>query len=118
MIAAVTRHTPGIICEAGVSRGVISVRIINSRGGQAEYRKSFFGLGIEGSLIEGTDMLFVGESESSCHPLSEPEKVTALVLQQLELAKNRASAPSRAAAGSVYPQRRRQRPDNAPDGGF
>lgn len=95
MIGTVTGHTPDIVCEAGVSRGVISVRIINSRGGQAEYRKSFFDLGIEGSLIEETDMLFVGESESSCHPLSEPETVTALVLRQLELAKNRASAPSR-----------------------
>ena len=95
MIATVTKHARGIVCEAGVSRGVISVRIINSRGGQADYRKSFFSLDIEGSLIEETDMLFVGESESSCHPLSEPVKVTDLVLQQLELAKNRASAPSR-----------------------
>ena len=95
MIGTVTGHTPDIVCEAGVSRGVISVRIINSRGGQAEYRKSFFDLGIEGSLIEETDMLFVGESESSCHPLSEPETVTALVLRQLEMAKRRASAPSR-----------------------
>jgi PmbA protein len=95
MIATITNHTPGIICEAGVSQGVISVRIMNSRGGQAEYRKSFFNLGIEGSLIEETDMLFVGESESSCHPLSEPATVTAPVLRQLELAKKRASVPSR-----------------------
>jgi PmbA protein len=95
MVAAVTRHTPGIMCEAGVSRSTISVRIINSRGGQAEYRKSFFDIGIEGSFIEDTDMLFVGESDSSCHPLTESETVTALVLQQLELAKNRASVTSR-----------------------
>ena len=95
MIAAVTGHTPGIICEAGVSRGVINVSIINSRGGQAEYRKSFFGLDIEGSLIEETDMLFVGESENSCHPLSDTATVTAEVLRQLDLAKNRATAPSK-----------------------
>lgn len=95
MIAAVTGHTPGIMCEAGASRGVISVRILNSRGGQAEYRKSFFSLDIEGNLIEETDMLFVGESESSCHPLADPQKVTDLVLRQLDLAKNRAKAPTR-----------------------
>ena len=95
MIAAVTGHTKGIICEAGVSRGVITVRIINSRGGQAEYRKSFFSLDIEGNLIEETDMLFVGDSESSCHPLTDPGDVTGLVLKQLELAKNRAAAPTR-----------------------
>jgi len=95
MIAAVTGHTPGIICEAGVSRGVVSVRIINSRGGQAEYRKSFFSMSIEGTLVEGSDMLFVGESESSCHPLTEAGNVTGAVLHQLELAKNRASVPGK-----------------------
>jgi PmbA protein len=95
MIAAVTGHTPGIMCEAGVSRGVIVVRILNSRRGQAEYRKSFFSLDIEGNLVNETDMLFVGESESSCHPLSDPKKVTDLVLRQLDLAKNRARAPTK-----------------------
>jgi len=95
MVAAITGHTPGIICEAGVSRGIITVRLLNSRGGQAEYRKSFFGLDIEGNLVKDTDMLFVGESESSCHPLSDPKKVTDMVLRQLDLAKNRAKSPSR-----------------------
>jgi len=94
LVAKVTGHAPGIVCEAGVNKGVISVRIMNSRGGQADYRKSFFSLGIEGNLIKGTDMLFVGESESSCHPLSESETVAEVVLQQLELAKNRASISS------------------------
>ena len=95
LVTRVTGHTPDIVCEAGVSRGIISVHIINSRGGQAEYHKSFFSLGIEGSLINGTDMLFVGESESSCHPLSESTAVAETVLQQLELAKNRASVPGK-----------------------
>jgi len=94
LIATVRGHTPDIMCEAGVTKGVVSVRIINSRGGQANYRKSIFSLGIEGTLINDTDMLFVGESESSCHPLLETRTITEAVLQQLELAKNRASAPS------------------------
>jgi PmbA protein len=95
MIAAITSHTPGIICEGGASRGTISVRIINSRGGQAEYRKSFFSLGIEGTLVEGTDMLFVGESESSCHPITSAKNIIKTVLRQLDLAKRRAKAPTR-----------------------
>ena len=95
LVTAVTDHTPGIICEAGVTKGVISVRLINSRGGQVNYRKSFFSLGVEGSLINDTDMLFVGESESSCHPLSESKAVIEVVLKQLELAKSRALVPSR-----------------------
>ncbi|MBA7699386.1 hypothetical protein ES703_108081 [subsurface metagenome] len=94
LITMIRGHTPDIICEAGVTKGVVSVRIINSRGGQANYRKSIFSLGIEGTLIRDTDMLFVGESESSCRSLLETRTITEAVLQQLELAKNRASVPS------------------------
>jgi PmbA protein len=95
LITMVTGHTPDILCEAGVLKSVASVRIINSRGGQANYGVSTFGLGIEGSLIRDTDMLFVGESESSCHPISGSKAIAETVIHQLELAKNRASAPSK-----------------------
>ncbi|MFA5308290.1 MAG: TldD/PmbA family protein [Dehalococcoidales bacterium] len=95
MVDAVTGHTPGIMCEGGVSRGIITVRLINSRGGRAEYKKSFFSLEIEGNLVNDTDMLFVGEGDSSCHPLSDPHKVTDLVLRQLDMAKERAKSPTK-----------------------
>jgi PmbA protein len=95
IIAAITRHTPGIICEGGASKGTISFKIINSRGGRAEYHKSFFSLGMEGTLIEDTDMLFVGESDISCHALSSPKKIIDTIIKQLELAKNKAKAPTR-----------------------
>jgi len=96
LISAVTQHTPGIICEAEVNRGTVSVRLINSRGGQAEYRKSHFSFGVEGSLIKGADMLFVGDSASSCQPILEAGTVTDAVLQQLELAKEQANVPTKA----------------------
>jgi PmbA protein len=95
LINTVRGHTSDILCEAGATKSVVSVRIINSRGGQANYKGSIFSLGIEGHLIRGTDMLFVGESQSSCHPLLEPEIVAEVVLHQLERAKDRASVPSR-----------------------
>jgi len=94
MIARVRGHTPDLLCEAGVSKSIASVRIINSRGGQASYKQSIFSLGIEGQLTRGTDMLFVGESQNSCHPLLETGAVTEVVLQQLEFAKNQATAPT------------------------
>lgn len=95
MIAAITKNTPEIICEGGVGRGTVSLKIINSRGGQTEYRKTFFSLGMEGTLVEGTDMLFVGDSDSSCHPITDPSQIIKTVLRQLELAKNKAKAPTR-----------------------
>jgi PmbA protein len=95
MISTITTHTPGILCEASVTRGVITFRLMNSRGGKAEYKKSFFGLGIEGNLITGTDMLFVGESESSCRPVTDPRQVTDPVLKQLDMAKEKAKSPTK-----------------------
>ncbi len=95
LIAAVTGHTPGIICEAGVTSGVVSVRLMNSRGGQAEYRKSYFSFGIEGNLTKDTDMLFVGDSHSSCRAALEPGIVIDTVLQQLELSRNQAAVPTK-----------------------
>ena len=94
LIAEVRRDTPELICEAGVARATVSVRIMNSRGGQADYRETVFSLGIEGQLIRDTDMLFVGESQSSCHPLLDPDTVAREVVQQLERARNQASAPT------------------------
>ncbi|MFC1918264.1 TldD/PmbA family protein [Chloroflexota bacterium] len=94
MIARITSDTQDIVCGAGVEKGTVSVSIVNSRGGEASYRKSFFSMALEGSLIRGTDMLFVGESQSSCHPLLESGTVTEEVLRQLELAKGRAITPT------------------------
>jgi len=95
LIALITGHTPEIICEALVEKETIALRLINSRGGQASYKKSIFTIGVVGSLIRGTDMLFVGEGQSSGHPLTEVGEIAKVVLRQLDLAKNQASAPTR-----------------------
>jgi PmbA protein len=95
MIDPVRQSTPGIICEAGVSKDVMSIHILNSQGGEVQYRKSTFGMGVGGTLIRDTDMLFVGESQESCHPLMDVKPIIDTVLRQLELAKNLAAVPSR-----------------------
>jgi len=94
LIAKVRGHTPALLCNAGITKGIVSVRILNSRGGEAGYRRSFFGMGLEGNLIRDTDMLFVGDSDSSCHPIKDSDKVADLVINQLELAKRQASVSS------------------------
>ena len=104
LIATVRGYTPDIVCEAEVSKAEITVDIINSRGGKANYRESTFNLGIEGTLIRGTDMLFVGENQSSCHPLTEPGSIAEVVLQQLELARNQAAVSSKSLPIIFTPQ--------------
>ncbi len=93
LIDTVRTTNSEILCEAVVTKSVATLRIMNSRGGQATYRKSVFALGIEGTLIRGTDMLFVGDGESSCHPLSDFRSVAGATIEQLELAREIATAP-------------------------
>jgi PmbA protein len=95
LIELITKHTPDILCEAMVSKDTVSLKLINSSGGQASYKKSIFSIGIIGNLIRGTDMLFVGEWQSSCHPLTQPQDVAKVVIKQLELAKNQATVPAK-----------------------
>ncbi|MDD5704011.1 MAG: TldD/PmbA family protein [Dehalococcoidales bacterium] len=95
MIDSVLHSAPDVICEAGVSRDTLSLRIMNSRGGRSEYQKTLFGIGVSGTLIRDTDMLFVGEGQESCSPLKDTRAVTDVVLHQLELARNTVSISSR-----------------------
>ena len=94
-IAQVREHTPDIVCEAIVAKAVSSVHIMNSRGGEAKYKHSAFELAVEGMLVHDTDMLFVGESASSCRPLNDPSAVSGVVMRQLELARQQALVSSR-----------------------
>jgi len=91
LIAALRQHTPEILCEASVGKGTASIRMINSRGGEASYKKSSFSMGIEGILVQDSDMLFVGDSQSSCHPLLDGRELAEEVVMQLELAKKKVS---------------------------
>jgi PmbA protein len=95
LIALVTKHTRDIICEAMVAKDIISLRLMNSSGGEVNYKKSVFSLSIWGNLIRGRDMLFVSESQSSCHPITTPKEVADAVIQQLKFARHRASVPTR-----------------------
>ena len=95
LIAKVREHAPDILCDVEVSKGIYSVHIINSQGGEASYDKSLFGFGLEGLLIQNTDMLFVGDSESSCCLPSTIDVLAGRVIRQLELAKEKATVSTK-----------------------
>lgn len=91
LIATVRELAPDILCDTSVTKGTISIRIANSQGGEASYDKSFFSLSLEGILIRDGDMLFVGDSQSSCHPLLDFKTIADEVTWQLDLAKREAA---------------------------
>ncbi|MDV2990245.1 MAG: TldD/PmbA family protein [Dehalogenimonas sp.] len=86
MITAVTDRYPDVLCDAGAETAHMSVRVYNSRGGGASYRKTVMGVGLQGSRVRGTDMLFVGDGQDDCCVIADPGEVINNVLTQLERA--------------------------------
>ncbi len=86
MVDGVLAGHPDVLCDAGVSQSVVKVRILNSKGLDASYEKTVFSLGLGGTLVRGTDMLFVGDGESSCRPIADASDIVARVTGQLDQA--------------------------------
>jgi PmbA protein len=96
LIARISGHTPDILCDVQVTRGTSSISLINSQGGEGRYNKSFFSLSLEGILVRDTDMLFVGDSESSCRPdFIGIDGLADRVIWQLEMAKKKAAVSTK-----------------------
>ncbi|HEY4712420.1 MAG TPA: TldD/PmbA family protein [Dehalococcoidia bacterium] len=96
LIAKIRGHTPDILCDVQVTKGTSSISLVNSQGGEGRYDRSFFGLSMEGILIRDTDMLFVGDSESSCRPdLIGIDDLAGNVIWQLEMAKKKAAVSTK-----------------------
>ena len=90
MVDGVLADHPDVLCDAGVSQSVVKVRILNSNGLDASYEKTVFSLGLGGTLVRGTDMLFVGDGESSCSPITDASEIVARVTGQLDQAQDMA----------------------------
>ena len=88
MISILRSHTPELICHAGINKGTSTVRIVNTRGIDVSYTQTHFSMSVSGELIRGTDMLFVGDMDSSCHPILDGKALATTVKQQLEWARH------------------------------
>jgi PmbA protein len=96
LVAKVRGHTPDVLCDVQVTRGTSSISLINSQGGKGGYEKSFLSLSLEGILVRDTDMLWVGDSQSSCRPDSIGiDDLADKVIWQLEMAKKKATVATK-----------------------
>jgi PmbA protein len=96
LIARIKGHTPDILCDAQLTRGASSISLMNSQGGEGGYNKSFFSISMEGILVRGTDILWVGDSEGSCRPgLIGIDDLADRVIWQLEMAKKKATVSTK-----------------------
>jgi PmbA protein len=96
LIAKIRGHTPDILCDVQVTKGTSFTSLINSQGGEGRYDGSFFSLSLEGILVRDTDMLFVGDSASSCRPDKIGiDDLANRVIWQLEMAKKKANVSTK-----------------------
>ncbi len=95
LIARIRGHTPDILCDVQVIKRTSSIFLINSQGGEGRYDSSFFSLNLEGILVRDTDMLFVGDSESSCRLSDNIDDLADRVVWQLEMAKKKAAVSTK-----------------------
>jgi PmbA protein len=95
LIARIRGHTPDILCDVQVTKGTSFISLINSQGGEGRYARSFFSLSLEGILVRDTDMLFVGDSESSCRFSDNIDDLADRVIWQLEMAKKKAAVATK-----------------------
>jgi len=84
---------PELLVEARISRGIYRVSIRNSNGGVCDYLKSYFYVYAEGTLVNGTDMLFVWDGQGSCRPIADTSEIVASIAEQLERSRTVAPAP-------------------------
>ena len=94
LIDDLRRHEPELLCDAGVGRNVVEISIANSNGLSASYMQSSFYVSIGATLVNGTDMFFLGGSKSSCKPILNIDELVNSVLFQLENGRNIAKPAS------------------------
>jgi PmbA protein len=92
LIDTVRAVEPELLCDAYVRRGDSTVTIVNSNGGHFTYRGTGYSAWLNGTLIRGTDMLFVGDGDASCRAQLDLEAVEASVVSQLENSRRTAEA--------------------------
>ena len=92
-IDQLTRENGDLLCDARVGKDVTTVTVLNSRGGRATYTKSGFSAFVHGTVVKGTDMLFVSDGESWCRPITDLSAIVDSVREQLELSRGVVAAP-------------------------
>ncbi len=95
IIDKMVKYDSEVLWDLRLNKATMSINLQNSRGAGASYRKSIFSVSLDGSLIRGTDMLFVGDALTSCHPVRDTRLIVDSTVKQLEWARDQARTPTK-----------------------
>ena len=91
VVDAVRSHSDQVTVEGSVSASSGTITLLNTNGGHFRYSRSGFGLGFEGTVIRGEDMLFVFDGKNSISPMTDVSGIVASIIRQLDWAKESAT---------------------------
>jgi PmbA protein len=92
-IDRLTGYSSDLLCDASVAKGVTTITILNSQNGYATYTKSVFSVFFHGTIIKGTDMLFVSDGRSSCQPVLDTSGIVESIQHQVDISRDIVPAP-------------------------
>ncbi len=84
LVDAARAIEPELLCDASVRKAVATATIANSNGGHFTYSGTSFMAWLHGTLVRGTDMLFVGDGDAACGTDLALATIKESVARQLE----------------------------------
>lgn len=84
LVEKIHQLNPEVLCDSEISKNVTTITIANTNGGFATYTTSIFAISISGTLIDGTDMFFLGDYMLSCNPIENTDELVSSIFTQLE----------------------------------
>ncbi len=95
VIEKVLAYNSSILCDVGISKHVEEVLLINSRGGEAAYKKTAMAGSVHGNLMRDTEMLDVYDERVACQLAASYDDLAEKLIESLEQAKRVATAPTK-----------------------
>ncbi len=95
LIDKVHAYDPSILCDAGITKHVEEVFLINSNGGEAAYKKTVIGVSLHGNLIRDTEMLDIYQEDVSCRFGDNYQELVKKLITSFEQAKTTASVSTK-----------------------
>ncbi len=86
-IKKLNEYDPAILAFGGLGKGDLRIRIVNTAGFDAEYKKTLLWATVGGELVEGSNILFCYRDSASTAASIDFDELTARVIRDFEMSR-------------------------------
>lgn len=94
LIETITKLDKNIVCEGGLSKDIGTSEFANSKGLRYSFSESSFDIALAGTIINGSDMLFLGDGKSNCKVDWNIQDIIDTITEQYERTRRQANVKS------------------------